>query len=303
MEEPLMDMRKRFLSSIAVTAILLLFAPVDMKAQAPLPFNTPQDQAIRQQMVNTNNVWLTYLYKCASDPTGAWGIESRGTAAAYAYLYTGNPTYAANAWSAIQQYAQSGTLPAGNNDNSIRIYTGLYAICYSILRNTLTPDEQQLYITWMNGVAQRARTDFLSSNANGLIGSYLGLCLWALISAPDNPTASTLLSGTWNDSGTQKPFGGLDYDPSLGARGSARNAIYDYVTRSCPTPTTGGVWLEGTQYFNASLEPLLLYTLAINQITGQDHFPEVTASLPQLGQAAIGILTNTLTDEFQFGDD
>src|SRR5690348_12821024 len=99
MEEPLVDVRKWFGSIFALMAILLLFVPVAVKAQVPQPLNTPQDQAIRQQMVSTNNVWLTYLFRCAADPTGAFGIETRGTAAAYAYLYTGNSTYAANAWS------------------------------------------------------------------------------------------------------------------------------------------------------------------------------------------------------------
>ncbi|HZT42717.1 MAG TPA: hypothetical protein VFA07_11180 [Chthonomonadaceae bacterium] len=288
----------------AIIAILLsIFPTISQGQQVPMPFNTAQDQAIRQKMVATNNVWFSYLLKYASDSTGQTGIENQGTAAAYAYLYTGNPKYAQNAWSAIKPYAEARTLPCGNNNNSIRIYFGLYAICFRILYSTLSSSDQQLYIAWMNGIAQRARTGFFSGNANGLIGEYLGLCLWSLISAPDNPQASTMLSGTWDDSGAWKPYGGLDYDATLGPRGSARNAIYDYVTRTCPTPTSGGVWLEGTQYFNASLEPLLLYTLAINEITGQDHFPEVTAALPQIGQAAIGILTNSLIDEFQFGDD
>lgn len=297
-----MNLGKGTAATSAIMAVLLFLAPAVIKAQVPLPFNTPLDQAVRQKMVATNSVWLPYLLKCASDPTGAYGIENKGTAGAYAYLYTGDPAYAANAWVAMKPYALAGTLPAGNNDNAIRQYYGLFAICYSILRPTLSSADRLLYVQWMNIIAQRARTSFFSGNANGLIGGYLGLCLWSLISAPDNPTASTLLQGAWKDSGILKPFGGLDYDPTLGPRGSARNAIHDYVLRTCPTPTTGGVWLEGTQYFNASLMNLLFYTLAINEITGQDHFPELTSSLPQLGQGIIGMLTNDLTDEFQFGD-
>ncbi|HZT44030.1 MAG TPA: hypothetical protein VFA07_17825 [Chthonomonadaceae bacterium] len=268
-----------------------------------MPCNTWLDQQVRQKMVSTDSAWWKYLKKSASDPTGQAGIENQGTAAAYAYLYTGDTAYAQNAWSSIKPLIRAGVFPNGNNTNSLRIYMGLYALSYRILRPSLNAWERQEYIHWMNGIAQRARYSFFSGNANGLIGTYLGLCLWSLISAPDNPEAASLLQGTWKDSGVTKPFGGIDYDPSLGPRGSARNAIHDYVTCSYPPGTDSGVWLEGTQYINASLEPLLLYSLAINQITGQDHFPEVTAALPQMARNIMGILTNNLTDEFQFGDD
>ncbi|HLV80000.1 MAG TPA: hypothetical protein VKT32_06935 [Chthonomonadaceae bacterium] len=271
-------------------------------APVAMPFDTEQDRQIRRQMVATHNVWLPYLLRAAADPSGRWGIENKGTAGAYAYLYTGDPTYAQNAWSAMKPFATAGKLPNGNGGNAIRVLFGLYAICYRILRPTLAPADRQLYIQWMNGVAARARTHFFTGNANGEIGTYLGLCLWSLISAPDNPTAASLLDGTFKDGGTAKPFGGLDVNPALGPRGSARNAIHDYVTQSFPPGGSSGFWLEGTQYINASLLPLLLYTQAIDQITGKDHFPEVTAALPQIGRSIIGKLTNDLTDEFQFGD-
>ncbi|HZT42290.1 MAG TPA: hypothetical protein VFA07_08870 [Chthonomonadaceae bacterium] len=267
-----------------------------------IPFNTERDREIRKQMVATNNVWLPYLLYSASDPSGRIGIENKGTAGAYAYLYTGDATYARNAWSAMKPFATAGTLPNGNGANAIRILFGLYAICYRILRPTLSPADRQLYVQWMNTVAQKARTHFFTGNANGAIGTYLGLCLWSLISAPDNPAAASLLDGTFKDSGAVKPFGGLDYQPSLGPRGSARNAIRDYVAQSFPPGSPSGCWLEGTQYINAALLPLLIYTQAIDQITGKDHFPEVTAALPRIGRSIIGKLTNDLTAEFQFGD-
>lgn len=275
--------------------------PPSAGTPVPMPFAQRLDVVTRQQMVSSNSPWMAYLLTSAANGTG---IENNGTASCYAYLYTGNPNYASQAWSQIKSWAVSGMLPAGNNDNSLRIYTGLYAICYRILRPTLSAADQQLYLTWMNGVANRARISFFSGNANGLIGTYLGLCLWSLISAPDQPAvAAGFLSGTWKDSGVVKPYGGLDYDPTLGPRGSARNAIYDYVSRSLSPDKDTFVWCEGTQYFNASLEPLLLYTLAIDEITGVEHFPEVTAAMPAMAKGAIGILTNNLTQEFQFGDD
>ncbi|HLV80663.1 MAG TPA: hypothetical protein VKT32_10290 [Chthonomonadaceae bacterium] len=296
----------KWIYAATALAALLFWAPLTAaRAQSPipLPFDTMQDQQARQRMVAADNAWMHYLLRAARDPAGQHGIENQGTAAAYAYLYTGDPTYAHNAWTAILPYINAGTLPGNNNNNSLRIWLGLYSICYRILRPTLSSGQRQKYIQWMNGIAQRARTGFFCGNANGLIGEYLGLCLWSVISAPDNPQAASLLSGTFHDSGTDKPYGGLDYNPALGSLGSARNAIYHYVTTSYPPGSQTGVWLEGTQYINASMEPLLLYTLAINQVTGQDHFPEVTNALPQIARNILGILANSLTDEFQFGDE
>ncbi|HZT43801.1 MAG TPA: hypothetical protein VFA07_16660 [Chthonomonadaceae bacterium] len=250
------------------------------------------------QMQAGSSPWLPYLFAAASDATGQTGIENNGTAAGYAYLYTRKASYAANAWSAIKPWAVAGKLPSGDNNNSIRIYFGLYALVYAAIQGTLSPPDRQLYVTWMNGIAARARGGFFSGNANGLCGEYLGLCLWSLISQQP-----ALLAGTWKDSGVVKPFGGLTYDPALGPRGSARNAIHDYVVTSYPLGTGQGCWLEGKQYRDASLFAILLFTLYIDRLVGQDCFPEVTAALPQIANDFIGTLVPGLDDGFSWGDD
>jgi len=303
---------KKFkLAALAALLGTLALAPIQARGQAGnitpagrlASFWATQQQTVWSRMVSENNVWMKYLLLAANDTTGQRGIENQGTAGAWAYLYTGNPQYAQNSWQALQPYVTTGKLPNGNNENAIRQFFGLYVLVYEAIKPQLTSAQQQQFITYLNHIALRARTSIMTGNANGLIGCYLGLSLWDTISVGENPLAGTLLKGTFNDAGVWKPFGGLTYNPNLGPRGSARNAIHDYILKSVPAPGQGGIWLEGTQYVDASLEPLLLYTQILDQITGRHNFPELDAAMPQLGVGIINLLTPTLNDEFQLGDE
>ena len=265
----------------------------------PHLFWTSDRQAVWNQMVSENNFWWQQLRKLVEGKQTAVG--DRGELEALAYQMTGNVTYGRKAWSMVQPYASTLTVPITDN-NAPRILFENYVWIYDWIYPALSTAERQTYINFLNwmGDSSIGRTSqtwgVRSGNANGLIGTYFGLAFLDVATAPDNPRAGTFTAASFKDGGVSKPVGGL---AATGInRDTMRNAIAQYMTMA-----TGGVWIEGTNYQLAALTPLLVGIEGVRTATGQDYFPEVTACLPSLAAGYLYQLTPDLQDSYQWGDE
>ena len=252
-------------------------------------------------MVAENNPWWQRLKSWADRPTRITG--DKGEIAAIAYQWTGNAAYARKSWSIIQPYASTLTMPITNH-NATRILFEDYVWIYDWIYPALSPEERQTFLKLLNYMGDLVtgqapvRWGTRSHNANGTIGHYFGLALLDLATKGDNPRAGSFLTTSWADGARTnvKPVGGL---AATGInRDTMRNAIAQYMETA-----KGGVWVEGTNYQFAALEPLLQGVEGVRSATGKDYFPEVTAAAPDLARALIYQLTPDGRETHQWGDE
>ena len=295
-----------FFLEILLVAFGLALLSFRSQAATPSPtgrtphlFWTSARQAVWNQMVADNNIWWQRIKQWADGSHPAVG--DRGEVEALAYQMTGNVTYGRKAWSMVQPYASTLTVPITDN-NAPRILFENYVWVYDWIYPALSTAERQTYINFLNwmGDSCLGRTSqtwgVRSGNANGLIGIYFGLAFLDVATAPDNPRAGTFTTSLFKDMGVWKPVGGL---AATGInRDTMRNAIAQYMTMA-----TGGVWFEGTNYQFSSLSPLLVGVEGLRTATGQDYFPEVTAALPALAQGFLYQLTPDMQECYQWGDE
>src|ERR1041385_2128692 len=103
---------------------------------------TPQRQAAWNQMVAQNHPWWQKLKAWADGTKAQWG--DIGDYSTIAYQMTGDPKYAQRAWSIIQPWASSMTLPVMNLNQTREDFIS-YGWMYDWLRPALTPAQRMTY--------------------------------------------------------------------------------------------------------------------------------------------------------------
>ncbi len=253
-------------------------------------------------MVSENNVWWQKLKSYANGSFPRYG--DIGDYATIAFQMTGDSAYARKAWSLIQPFAQSHTLPWANR-NGTREYFITYVWMYDWLYPGLTPAQRTTFISYLNwmgdlvlnkvsGVPWGTRT----SDSDETIGHYFGLAFLDLATAPDNPRAGTFLKSSWIEAGTGKltNVGGLA--ATKVDRSTMRNTIAQFVSEA-----RGGEWIESSEYDCDTLQLILLGAEGVRTATGVDYFPEITQFAPQAALSFIDKQTPDGLDTYQWGDE
>lgn len=275
----------------------------------PRLFWTPQRQATWNRMVTDTDPhsegyrWWHRIQAVADGRAEVTGNQC-GEMQALAYQMTGDANYARAAWAIVQPYVTTRTLPITNH-NATRILAENYAWVYDWIYPALSVEERGAYVNFLNWVADLCLGHaeyhgggwgIRTHNANGCIGGYFGAALIAAATADDNPRAGSFLASSISDDGKIIPVGGLD---ATGVdRTTVRNAIGQYLSAA-----QGGVWPEGSNYQFAALTPLLEGIEGLWTATGQEHFPEVRASLPSLLRYSVYQLTPDGKDSYQWSDE
>jgi hypothetical protein len=268
----------------------------------PKLFWTSQRQIVWNRMVSENHPYWQYL-KSKADASPFPG--DIGDYATMAYQMTGNLIYARSAWSCIQPYATSLTIPGNWGRNETREEFMTYVMIYDWIRPALTPAERTTFINWLNymgdlvlnkivGVPWGTRT----SDSDETLGHYFGLAFLDLATTPDNPRAGTFLTSTWADGDGSgiKSVGGLI---STGInRNTMRNAVGQFMSIA-----KGGVWIESSEYSLDTLKLILMGAEGVRTATGADYFPEFTALIPDMALAHLYKMTPDGNQNYQWGDD
>lgn len=214
--------------------------------------------------------------------------DDPGLAAAIVWKVTGDASYAAAAWNRLLTYSAMPTsaIYDGISDAFIEC-----AVVYGMLKGSDTTGQAMQLLSNLNALADFVLAKspgsggFQTSNANYTIPFYFGLSLTDAVSGSD--LLSQLSAGL--------PIGGLD--ATAADRTTARNCIKQYVSQL----SVGGTWPEGP-YDTKSVPRLILGWAAMFDLTGVDHFPEVTAWIPQACDAALLDYNSEFSGFYPWGD-
>ena len=242
--------------------------------------------------------WLAV--KAAADRTGTANpvYDDDGQFAALVYRVTGDKSYAAKAWAALDKDVSGDIGPVDN----VREYFVEYLLVYAWIRDSLSDAQQRQFaaaiqrwadVSLGNGPPEK-RGGFQFSDSDQTIGQYFGLALMdALQLGPGGLLDREIAYG-----GAQGcRVGGLD--ATAADRTTARNTIRQYVERLA----AGGEWFESRQYNSNTVVLLLMGWMALADVLGEDHFPEIAAWIPSACQAALVSFTPDLKSAVEWGDD
>ncbi|AMV27721.1 Beta-agarase A precursor [Gemmata sp. SH-PL17] len=254
---------------------------------------TTQQQAVWNRMRGENDPWWQLIRDNADrTATKSQRYGDYGQWAVLAYQVTGDRTYAAKAWAAIQPVITAGPTSA----NQVRQYFMSYAQFYDWLKPALTESQKSTYVAGLNTWAKWSlaintpvyKGGFRVTDSDQTIGQYFGLAFTDLV------TGSHWLDQVSQDA-TGTPVGGL---VATGVNmATARNAISHYARLAA-----GGEFIESSSYNINTLQLLLEGVSGVRTATGKDYFPEVTQLIPQIARAQIAALTPDLKDSFSWGD-
>jgi hypothetical protein len=235
-----------------------------------------------------NHPWAKLLFDNANaSGTAGQRYSDAGDYGTYAFLLTGDVTYADKAWSII-----SSRLQPSSDTNFLRYTLTRYTLLYYGLEQggywAQYPDRRETFTemlnTWCDATLNQFGHTFYDSD--NTVGA-LGVTLWALVSQGENAHADTLMG--------DPRLGGLTVTSNR--PNTVRNAVADYCRKA-----SGGQWIESTGYNLETIEDLIMATEGIRAVTGRDHFPEVTAFYRQAALSEMAIITPDLLHSFQWGD-
>ncbi len=266
---------------------------------------------------SNHQFWQVLIQAANATGTAAQWYNDYGNWCAMAYQATGNTSYAPKAAAIILDYLSrdpgAGQLIdvkySNSNANFLREYGAATVIWLDWIWDTLTPYQQTAAIA---GLIKRCNWaialnlpnyvgGFRMADSDQTIGQYYMLALTDLFLADKQPTAflQDYNHAAWSAPIDRNvPVGGLDSagDDYLSIRDRIRQLVVDYAT--------GGEGYVSSEYnFSSDLGLLMLGSQAVQTATGQDHFPEITALLPQLAAQAPYDLTPDLKQRVQWGDD
>lgn len=269
--------------------------PTPPPAPAPtLPILTLARLAAFKSMAAANHpAWLRLkAIADASKQPGPNG-DDPGLAAAIVGRVTGDASYFAAAWLRLIAYA---AIPTSAPYDSVSDGIVETAVVYSWLKDTATPDIEAQFAANLTsedqvavGTSKVVTGGIPPSNANYAIPFYFGLAL------TDAITGSNYLSQTSNQSGIVLPVGGLD--STAADRSTARNCIRQYVE----VLSAGGTWCEGP-YEDKSLPRLIVGWMALRDLLGVDHFPEIAKYVPAACDAKLLDYAADFTGVYLWGD-
>ncbi len=259
------------------------FADPSPTGRSPKLLWTPERQAVWNRLRAENHSWWRSLkyYADRSGTSGARYIDL-GEWPTMAYQVTGDAAYAQTAWNIL-----SGQLGNPGAD-WLREHFAEFVWMYDWLYPALSSAQRQTFRNALNGWADLVlnsdwgmRTD----DSDQCTGDYFGMVFLGLATQGENSRANEFLA----------VVGGLDATGDN--HDTFRNTIRDYVQKS-----QGGIWIESSHYNPGTLQLLLMGAEGVRTATGADHFPEVTALLPQIALAQIQELAPDLTQSYQWGD-
>jgi hypothetical protein len=240
-----------------------------------------------------NHPWWKMLLSSADRTnTSSQRYEDLGQWATLVYQITGNRLYADKALAVIRkEFANT----SRKGLNFMREYGAEYAVFFDWLYPAMSAADRSSFVAMLNRWADEATTNTWSpsfpirtDDSDQTVGNYFQFAFLALATAQDNPRAGEFLARSY--------VGGLT--PTAADRSSLRNAIKQYATQLAE----GGVWPEGTQYNLGTLQLLMMGYEGVRTATGVDHFPEVTALLPQLAMGQVCEMSPDLKAFIQWGD-
>lgn len=243
---------------------------------------TPEWQDAWNRAAKENHIWWQRLEKWAdATGTGSARYADCGEYATLAYQMTGDVRYARKAWEAFLPVLKT-MRPAWNSRNGTRESFITYVWMYDWLYPALTVEERRQFIDYLNHLAdlclnrvKDTRWGTRLGDSDETTGHYFGLAFLDLATGPDNPRAGTFLNGEAKPGARVRPVGGLD---ATGADfRTMRNTIRRFTELA-----RGGCWVESAEYNTGTLKLLVIGARGVRTATGVDHFPEVTALIPQI---------------------
>lgn len=273
--------------AVLVAASMLLATAVSADpsptGRTPKLLWTPERQAVWNRARAENSAWWQSLkYYADRSGTSAGRYIDIGEWPTMVYQVTGDTAYAQKAWSVL-----SGQF--GNNGADwLREHFAEFVWMYDWLYPALSSSQRQTFINALNNWGDLCLNSDWGKrydDSDQVTGGYFGLVFLGLATQGDNSRANEFLTKA----------GGLDATGT--SRNNLRNTIKDYVQKS-----QGGIWIEGTNYNPGTLQLLIRGAEGVRTATGVDHFPEVTALLPQIALAQMQELAPNLGQSYQWGD-
>jgi IPT/TIG domain len=257
---------------------------------APMLCWTYARQAIWDRMKAENHVWYTMLLAQATAGSATYG--NLGLWGALAYHMSGDPAYAAMAYTRLQAAFASAT---ATSLDSVREYATERVLVAQWIWDTLTPAEQttvlgqldNMFTVELSRPSMPAATPERTNDSDQVVGAYFGLAWYHLAFGAIHPQATTFFQHV--------QVGGLT---STGNdRLTLRNCITNYISMAA-----GGEWIEGTEYNLGTMGLLLRGVDGVRTMTGLDYFPEVTAWRADCAKGLAHRLTPNRTQSLQWGD-
>ncbi len=249
---------------------------------------TAARQTVWLDMVAHNDPWYVRLKAraTAGDPD----------ANVILYQWTGASGYAQTAWNVIGPAIAPPWTDAGLGGQADE---GVITNCwrYDWLYPFLSAAQRQSYLDALNGWGDSISDQVsLFSRTPATLGTYFGLALIDVATAPENPRAGQFLQKIFFDANTSsnKPVSGLDN--AVANRASLRNNLKYFWTLA-----QSGCWVEAPDRAFGQLCYALLAYDGIRTATGADHFPEIANWLPNCARDHLFQLVGTMADAFHWG--
>lgn len=263
-----------------------------------IPILTPARLASLKSTQQANDPAWQAIQKIAQSSLTTPDPNEPGLAATIVWKLTNDPAYLAAAWSRLLAYTAMPT-SAPYDSGSDALPSAPIMAC--ILWGTGTGDQQSQLVANLTALGNLAlgripgiEGGFEPSNANYTIPYWFLLVILDFLKIAC-PAGGLWLSQTSTGGGLDLPVGGLD---STGTgRKTARNCIADYLRLSA-----GGTWCEGGDYDTKSVPRLILGWVALQDLLGTDHLPEVAAWIPQACDAARFDYAPDFIGCYQWGD-
>lgn len=274
------------------------------------PLITADLEAAWARMVSENHPRLQFVIANAAQEDNSWGWAGQWDT--LAYRMTGDPKYAAKAWTLLEARFTSANGGMRVADNWSREYFIEFAIMYTWIAPALTDAQKTQYLGWLNLFADTIVQDlpvggadpgytFRASDTDETIGNYLGVMIVDAI--PDNPRKGEWRTATAKTTMGDLPMGGLDvsggYDPANKfGQASLRDqvAYIGHLSR-------GGILPESGSYDMGTIRLWAMGTQALADLHGQDHFAELTAVVLDAARYEAARLTPDERFLHQWGDD
>lgn len=285
---------------LALTIILILLTASSSAQEHPKAFRNAGQLAAWAQMkadydanpanpTTTGGKWYKLIKAnadcdCRSFDGGIWD--------SLIYAMSGDAAYAAKAYTKV-----SAKFSASPTDRNARRENGWrWAVMYDWLYDYMSPEQRALYLNWLNGYASAIDTYWSSASywpvervdSDQVTGEYLFVALWYALTGTYNPTVATIWGHSWTGGYTSTYASGT-------LPTTARDAISYYIDMA-----GGGEWIETDEY-NLNTVKYLLATKAIEDVSGSDLFPEVTAWYPDHAARIAHQLTPDLREAFKWG--
>lgn len=270
--------------------------PTPAPSGKQLPILTDARIAVLKKMQADNTIDWQYL-KANADSTSPL-YDDNGRAAAIVYRVTGDVSYAAKAYKLLMSSLNS---PDVINANNVREYGVEFTMIYVWIRDALTPEqklacETQL-LKWSDFALARNQTNvnlggFRTGDSDQTIGQYFMLALMDSVGLGPGNFLDQTGGGPY-----PTPVGGLKVTANDAS--TARNAISQF----CLIKGKGGTWFESAQYNSNTVVLLLLGWMAMNDVHGQDYFPEIGQWAVSACDAVLTSYTPDFKARLEWGDD